>query len=188
MKNIVIIFFAILTSPANAQSIFDIGIFESMASIEERYPDFKFEEEYSCKMSVDEKCFIVSGSSLEGIVFFNFADHDRLIKRKLADAIEYQKNAPIGEQLHLQKQILDYQLQIDRPKKYKLLTKSFTWIPENKIPLEKLHKKFGSPKKEFITDNLNTIQVFENGIRAVVDRDGLTTSYINFSPTKIQPF
>ena len=120
--------------------------------------------------------------------FFVFADSERTIKRKLAEALEEQKIASIGEQLHLQKKILDYQSIIARPRNDQLLMKNFIWIPETKILVQRLHKKFGKPEKEYLSDNLSLIQVFKNGVRAIIDPDGITSSHILFEPTEIPPY
>ncbi len=175
-------------SSSQAQSIFDIKLFESLASIESRYPDLIFKEEKLCDTRDFDKCFIVEGSALDGTVFFVFADSERTIKQKLAEALEDQKIASVGAQLHLQKKILDYQSIIAQPRNYKLLIKSFTWIPEKKILVQRLHKKFGKPEKEYLSDNLSLIQVFKDGVRAVINPDGVTSSLILFEPTEIPPF
>ena len=178
----------LVISSAQAKSIFDIKFFESLTSIDSRYPDLIFKEKKLCDTRDYDKCFIVEGSALDGIVFFVFADSERTIKRKLAEALEEQKIASIGEQLHLQKKILDYQSIIARPRNDQLLMKNFIWIPETKILVQRLHKKFGKPEKEYLSDNLSLIQVFKNGVRAIIDPDGITSSHILFEPTEIPPY
>lgn len=160
-----------LATPVSADSIFGLTQREKLVDIKKRHPEFKFSEKKIDLKRENEKHFIVTGTDLNGTVIFSFLDTRYILHDVIKERLEEYKTADKKRKDSIEKSFLQIREILDRPIDTHLAILRVAWIPEAPTPIEKLYKKFGNAREEYISDSFSTSISWPQGITATLSDD-----------------
>lgn len=132
---------ALLPALASAASPLPVKPFESLSSIENRFPSYQFKEIQIQSGAINKKTYEVNGTELTGSVIMNFKD-ENLIRRKSHSTQE----------------------------KEKLLLESIFWVPKLPMSKKLIIDLYGPPIKQSELEN-TTALFWDHGMVTLLSPD-----------------
>ena len=183
---LVLLCFSIYSNPVRAEIYKDFFPNDTLASIKTKYPNASFEPIKAAWVKENESFIALKGVGISGSINLKFSNADWLYKSFIKDNQDLVDKNQTGDNSELEKQIKEYNDELNLPDDQRLTLDWLRWIPIQEIPFDRLVSKYGTPEKcDFDSESFQPYCQWTIGVYANLSDDKKFVSSIEFSFTAV---
>jgi hypothetical protein len=151
--NVALAVLAVLSGAARAETYLNFEAGETIRSARGKYPNALFSEVKVGWTQKNEKFIQMSGQGIVGVVYLKFSTSDEFYRTLRSQIVERLQSDPKADPDADQKMIQFYDDQLARPDEERMGLDWIRWVPDTRLPIERIEGKYGKPSKcDYETD------------------------------------